>query len=259
MVMKKHSYILFLFFNISAFSQTAVDWTKTDCASISHTLYSYLDSEEVVIMEFAMGCSSCTDAATYLLNTKDKYAVSNPGKVNVFYMDYWPGNDCAVEIAPVTSIFAFDGVFEHCLPEKNYYFTSSSSPMPGIVVAAGSFHQVIYQNNSFADDDTLLIEQAITTFFATASVEENSLNFSTTISPNPSSGEFLLNFKNNGIQKTKISLYNLNGQLITEILNETLQTGESKIKMDLSRYPKGMYYINISNEKESVNKKIILL
>ncbi len=257
--MKKYIYILFLFFNLSIFSQTALDWTKTDCSSISHTLYSYLDSEEVVIMEFAMGCSSCTDAATYLLNTKDKYAVSNPGKVNVFYMDYWPGNDCAVEIAPVTSSYAFDGVFEHCLPEKNYYFTSSSSPMPGIVVAAGSLHQVIYQNNSFADDDTLLIEQAITTFFATASVEENSLSNSVIISPNPSNGDIIVNFKNKENLNTKISLYNLNGQLITEILNENLQSGDSKINLDLSRYPKGMYYIKISNEKESINKKIVLI
>lgn len=253
------SFIAAQMFSFSVYGQTALDWTKTDCASINHTLYTYLDSEEVVIMEFAMGCSSCTDAATYLLNTKDKYAVSNPGKVNVFYMDYWPGNDCAVEIAPVTSAYAFDGVFEHCLPEKNYYFTSSSSPMPGIVVAAGSFHQVIYQNNSFADDDTLLIEQAITAFFAIASVEENSLINSAIISPNPSNGEVVVNFKNKESQKTKISIYNLNGQLISEILNETIQSGNAKIKMDLSRYPKGMYYINISNEKESVNKKIILI
>lgn len=259
--MKKYFYIiiLFSFCNLSLFAQTALDWTKTDCSSISHTLYSYLDSEEVVIMEFAMGCSSCTDAATYLLNTKDKYAVSNPGKVNVFYMDYWPGNDCAVEIVPATSTYAFDGVFEHCLPEKNYYFTSTSSPMPGIVVAAGSFHQVIYQNNSFADDDTLLIEQAITAFFATASVEENSLANSTIVSPNPSNGEFTINVKSQESSKTKISLFNLNGQLITKLLNESIIKGDTKIKMDLSRYPKGMYYINISNEKESINKKIILI
>lgn len=257
--MIKYFHILFLFFNLSAISQTALDWTKTDCASINHTLYSYLDTEEVVIMEFSMGCSSCTDAATYLLRTKDKYAVSNPGKVNVFYMDYWPGNDCAVEIAPVTSAYAFDGVFEHCLTEKNYYFTSTSSPMPGIVVAAGSFHQIIYQNNSFADDDTLLIEQAITAFFATASVEENSLNSSVIISPNPSSGEFTVDFKNPVTQSIKISLFNVNGQLISELLNQNTQTGNTKIKMDLSRYPKGMYYINISNEQESVNRKIIII
>ena len=206
-----------------------------------------------------MGCSSCTDAATYLLSTKDKYAISNPGKVNVFYMDYWPGNDCAIEIAPVTSTYAFDGVFEHCLPEKNYYYTSSSSPMPGIVVAAWSFHQVIYQNNSFAPDDTLLIEQAITAFFATASVEENSLNSSLVISPNPSSGEFTVDFKNPETQNIKISLFNVNGQLISELLNETTQTGNTKIKMDLSRYSKGMYYINISDKKGSVNKKIIVI
>ena len=257
--MKKHIYILFLFCSLFGISQTASDWTKTDCASISHTLYSYLDVEEVVIMEFSMGCSSCTNAATYLLSTKDKYAISNPGKVNVFYMDYWPGNYCAVEIAPVTSAYAFDGAFEHCLPEKNYYFTSSSSPMPGIVVAAGSFHQVIYQNNSFAPDDTLLIEQAITAFFATASVEENSLNSSLVISPNPSSGEFTVDFRNPETQNIKISLFNVNGQLISELLNETTQTGNTKIKMDLSRYPKGMYYINISDKKGSVNKKIIII
>ena len=241
------------------FGQTAADWTKTDCSIADHTLYTYLDSEEVVIMEFAMGCSSCTDAATYLLNTKDKYAISNPGKVNVFYMDYWPGNDCAADIVPATSAFAFDGVFEHSLPEKDYYFTSTSSPMPGIVIAAGSFHQVIYQNNSFADDDTLLMEQAITTFFANVGINENSIASALFISPNPSNGEFTINFNIKENQETKISLFNTNGQLIAELLNTTIQKGDTKIKLDLSRYPKGMYYINISNEKESLNKKIIII
>lgn len=245
--------------NSSIYAQTAADWTKTDCASNTHTLFTYLNNEEVVIMEFAMGCGSCTDAATYLLNTKDKYAISNPGKVKVFYMDYWPGNDCLTDVTPVTSAYAFDGVFDHCLTEKDYYFTSTSSPMPGIAIAAGSLHQIIYQNNNFADDDTTAIELAITTFFATASIHENSLSNSVIVSPNPSNGLFQLNFENSKKQQTKVSLFNINGQLISELLNEELEAGNIQKSFDLNTLPKGMYYINISNPTVFINKKIIVL
>lgn len=250
----------FFFFSLTVCGQTtAIDWTKADCPGNNHNLYSYLNNEEVVIMEFAMGCSSCTNAATYLLNTKDKYAISNPGKVNVFYMDYWAGNDCVTNIIATTSPYAFDAVFEHCLYEKNDYFTSAGSPMPGIVIAAGSFHQIIYQENSFSLADTLLMEQAITTFFATAGVNENLISRSISISPNPSTGELLINFFNTETQKTKISLYNIKGQLISELFNEAFQTGEIQKKTDISSYPKGIYYINITNTKESINTKIIVL
>lgn len=250
--------VALLFFSKAIFGQTtAADWTKTDCASINHTLYNYLNNEEVVIMEFAMGCGSCTDAATYLLNSKDKYAISHPGKVHVFYMDYWPGNDCATAIIPTTSPYAFDATFDHCSTEKDYYFLGSS-PMPGIAIAAGSFHQIIYQSNNFAIDDTLLIEQAITDFFATASVNENENSNSLAISPNPSSGEITLHFNNAENQKTKILLFNIQGQLIAELFNEELQTGETLKKIDLSHLSQGIYYIRKINEKESINKKIII-
>lgn len=247
-----------LLFSKAIYSQTtAADWTKTDCASINHTLYNYLNNEEVVIMEFAMGCGSCTDAATYLLNTKDKYAVSHPGKVNIFYMDYWPGNDCSTAVIPTTSPYAFDATFDHCSTEKDYYFLGSS-PMPGIAIAAGSFHQIIYQSNNFAIDDTLLIEQAITSFFATASVNENEYSNSFVIAPNPSAGEILICFKNIEKLNTKILLFNIQGQLIAEILNEELEIGEIQKKIDLHNFPKGAYYISMINCNESINKKIIL-
>lgn len=259
----KKQFHFFLLFSITALASSAqtiaADWTKTDCSSNIHNLYTYLNNEEVVIMEFVMGCSSCTDAANYLLSTKDKYAISNPGKVHVFYMDYSPGNDCAADIIPVTTGYAFDGTFDHCAPEKDFYFTSTSSPMPGIVIAAGSFHQIIYQNNNFADNDTLLIEQAITAFFATAGIPENSINTSLQVFPNPSSEEIVIHFNCTEISDTKISLYNVNGQLISLLLNERLQVGEVQKKINLSTFPKGIYYINISNSKESVNKKIIVI
>ncbi len=259
----KKQFHFFLLFSITALASSAqtiaADWIKSDCSINNHTLYSYLDNEEVVIMEFAMGCGSCTNAATYLLNTKDKYAISNPGKVHVFYMDYWPGNDCAVEIAAATTGYAFDGVFDHCLPEKDFYFTSTSSPMPGIVIAAGSFHQVIYQNNSFTDDDTILIEQAITTFFANVGITENSINTTLQVFPNPTSEEIVINFNNTEISETKISLYNVNGQLISLLLSESLQVGEVQKRIDIRALPKGIYYVNIVNSQESINKKIIII
>ncbi|MCX6296166.1 MAG: T9SS type A sorting domain-containing protein [Bacteroidetes bacterium] len=246
-----------LFISLSNYAQTAVDWTKLDCSGISHNLYTYLNNEDVVIMEFAMGCSSCTNAGARLLSTKDKYAISNPGKVNVFYMDYWPGNTCATVVLPTTTPYAFDAVFDHSLAEKDNYF-ASSSPMPGIAIAAGSSHQIIYQVNSFVDADTTLIEQAITAFFATANIKENLFENTITLSPNPSTGDVIINFTNTETENINISLFNLNGQLIKGLFNEKVSVGDFKKIIDIRSYPKGLYYINISNSKYSIHKKIVV-
>lgn len=154
------------FFFISYFTvaqTTAQDWNKTDCSGGDHNLFSYLDNYEVVVIEFGMGCGSCSSAADYLINTlKTKYDASHPGKVKFFYMDYWAGNDCAGYVQPMLNGYAFDAGFENCQPELSYYMTGS--PMPAIVIAAGPMHSVIYEKNNFiAGSDTTNIRSEIDT------------------------------------------------------------------------------------------------
>lgn len=255
----KNSTLLFIstvFLSLAGFSQPAFDWTKTDCSSTSHTLFSYLDNEEVVIMEFVMGCSSCTDAATYLLQTRDKYAVSNPGKVQVFYMDYWTGNDCAADVIPAAAPYAFDAVFDHCQPELSAYMTGS--PMPAVIIAAGSNHQVIYQQNSFMPADTLAMETAITNFFATISVEENTLVDNVRLFPNPATGVVCLNFDNQKNGKFSASVYDLSGRKVKTLDLGDLIIGTHKIRLNTDELSRGSYVLSLTSERGTLNLKLLL-
>src|SRR5438477_1944903 len=72
----------------------AQNWSKTDCSGKSYTLFDYLDSNQVAIMEFSMGCTSCTDASKILQRIKYQFDISNPGKVKQFYLDYDANNTC---------------------------------------------------------------------------------------------------------------------------------------------------------------------
>lgn len=160
----------------------ASNWTLNDCSANSHTLFNYLDSQEVVVMEFGMGCASCTQAAGYLMNLKAAYDISHPGKVNWFYMDYW-GNNCT-DVNMTTAPYNFNAVFANCAAEETVYFPSVS-PMPGIVIAAGNFHTVIYSDYAWYNSDTALIKSTIDQFFTTVGLEGESSLDEVVLYPNP--------------------------------------------------------------------------
>lgn len=87
------------------------------------------------------------------------------------------------------------------------------------------------------------------------SVKENvSPNTKVVIYPNPSHGQFNMEFKNE-IKNIKIS--NMLGQMVYEENVEQSAAGTSK-NMDLSRFENGIYIINVSNNEGTSSYKIVL-
>lgn len=231
---------------------TAQDWTKTDCASASHNLFSYLDNFEVVVMEFGMGCSSCSTAANYLINTlRTKYDASHPGKVKFFYLDYWTGNTCPADVQPMLNGFNFHAGFDNCMAEKNYYMTGS--PMPAIVIAAGPAHTVIYEKNSFNQaNDTTNIRTAIDNALISMSVPCcNNQIVPLTVSPNPSNGVFVIE---SGFIISSVSVFDITGKEVY-----TSSYNSNKINIDLTgMVEKGIYFAEITiNGKKQVEKIVV--
>ncbi|NBC58901.1 MAG: T9SS type A sorting domain-containing protein [Bacteroidetes bacterium] len=94
------------------------------------------------------------------------------------------------------------------------------------------------------------IEICTTTF----SVEDNVLN-SFTISPNPNSGIFNLNF-NQPMRDSQVSIYDLQGRLI-ESLDIDANTSTQRVELQ-NQYQSGVYLVEVSNENgKSINKLII--
>lgn len=236
----------------------AQDWTMSDCSSNSHTLFNYLDNEEVVIMEFAMGCGSCTNAAGYILDIRDQYNAIYPGRVNAFYMDYWSGHTCSNVNAVVPS-YPFDAGFvgSGCVTQKNYYV--SGSPMPAIVIVAGSGHLVIYEKNNFAVGDTTNISNAIANFFNSVGindVEEN--KNSAVVFPNPSNGQVSLNIDWNQSENVAITVYDYVGKEVMAAKNYSVVSGKQQIDLNLPGISNGNYIVKIQSANEVLNLSLII-
>lgn len=243
--------------SISASAQTtAQDFTLTDCNSNSHTLFTYLDAEEVVVIEFGMGCSSCYTAATALMGMQTNYDSSQPGKVNFFYMDYWTGNTCASDVAPMMSANNFDAGFDNAGAQKSYYMTGS--PMPGIVIVAGSNHSVIYEKNSFASGDVATMTAAIDNFFATIGIEENKLteeNF--TLYPNPAENNVTLTTTlENSVTGVSIEVTDITGKVVAVLSDLTLSEGTNSINIPLNDLESGQYIVRIITSETVITKNI---
>jgi hypothetical protein len=236
--------LLFIVLFSNAQVTTSQDWTKTDCDGNSHTLFTYLNNNEVVVMMFEMGCSSCAAAGKVLENMKQVYDVSNPGKVHFFAMDYPVGETC---LANTNAFMAGNGLtypaFDHCLAEKNYY--TSTSPMPMIVVTAGLAHNIFYIKNSYSTtgSDSIDIYNAIG-LGITAGVDELNSITNMKVYPNPSESDPEISFYLNSDAKVKIDLVNVLGENVMTLVNEQKQKGNYKLEISAAALPKGVYFIS---------------
>lgn len=243
--------LAFTSFSLVKSQSVAADWTRTDCSGTSHTLFTYLDAEEVVVMEFSMGCSSCTIVGASLMDIKSKYEISHPGKVKWFYMDYWASNNCVTEVDPVTSMYAFDAGFEHCLIQKNYYY--SSSPMPAIVIVGGSNHLVLSSKVNYSPSDTTNIIATIDNFFATVGMNEiKNANSLATIYPNPSTGKINVSIDWKLNQNANLIVFDMLGNQVYAC-DYDLTIGKQEISLTLDNLNKGNYFLKIQSPEQTIS------
>lgn len=121
---------------------------------------------------------------------------------------------------------------------------------------ATSDHAIIKIVNVTDGGNNLYIDNINIGTSATVGVEEIALNADNVqVFPNPSHGIFQLAIKNFQTTKTKIEIYNVLGKRIG---NLQLAFDKKEMNIDLSSEPKGIYFVRISSENNSVSKKIII-
>jgi len=239
--------IYILGITIGSSQTTAVDWTLTDCSSTTHHLYEYLDSQEVVVMEFSHGCASCTQAASYLMDIKADYDVSHPGKVNWFFMDY-NGNDCST-VASSVSMYDFDAEFINCEAQKDDYYPSIF-PMPAIVIAAGNYHTVIFQNLTWLNSDTLEIRNALDHFFNTVSIEDQKAE-QAIVYPNPATEVLYFDVSTFNQQELKVNVYDMLGKKLNSF---GYRIQDNRLVLMVYYFPKGNYILEMGDSQKMVRK-----
>jgi len=85
------------------------------------------------------------------------------------------------------------------------------------------------------------------------------INFNSLIlSPNPTTGELNVSFDVNEFKPSSIEIYNVIGELITEISN-TNGLLKGHYNFDLSNQPNGAYFVKIKSDGGVVTKKVNII
>lgn len=79
---------------------------------------------------------------------------------------------------------------------------------------------------------------------APAGIEENELNSSLTIFPNPSNGQIFLNYNLSRAAQVNVEVYNTLGELVANT-SSSVPAGLQSKQMDLGNLDNGVYYLNI--------------
>lgn len=76
--------------------------------------------------------------------------------------------------------------------------------------------------------------------------------------PNPTNNFITITYNiNNNNAKVGIELYDLNGKKVDNIFNGVKNSGEHKLKYNLSRLPSGVYFVRFESDNSIVHEKLI--
>lgn len=123
----------------------------------------------------------------------------------------------------------------------DYTFLNNNSPI-NIIFSEGSTTTLAYHGNNPHDAQTLTR--------SALGVEDFSLN-ATQVSPNPSTGVFMINSKSN---LNNIDVYSQTGALVKSIKGNDSLINE----INLSDLSKGIYFLELKNDTDKSWKKIVI-
>lgn len=131
--------------------------------------------------------------------------------------------------------------------------------------AASTGNVTFYYAYNTADNDNTPTGDVIYKGSVTISPNLTSLNdlaakvSDLTVFPNPVSGEFSLSFNATETMDATAAMYNLNGDLVNTLLDETISEGFYTRTFNISNLPAGVYMVKISSGNASIVKKIFKL
>jgi hypothetical protein len=245
----KYFLIILLLLSFTFAKAQAPNWTKTDCNGKSRTLYNYLDSNQVVALVFGMGCSSCADAASFFSSLKTKCALSYPGKFKAFYMDFFAGHSCGVNLLSS----GLDADFDNCSGELAAY--TNAAPMTYVVVAAGSSHSIIYSVKKYIFDysDSVNIITAIDNYLSTVGIKEIPIGKNKiSVYPNPTQDKIVV--INETGENYSLVVSDANGKILAE--SNAVETKEKVLNFE--SYSIGEYLISIKYKSGKIESQKII-
>ena len=246
-----------MFFSLSCFAQTAVNFNCNDCAATNHDLFTELNAGKVIVITWVMPCNACIPVALTVSNTVLGYASSNPGIVKFYLTDDYADTPCnTITSWATTNAITTNAVFSNALVSMADYGGPGSS-MQKTVVLGGPNHTVYFNVNGTVSVGAL--QTAINTALL-LSVNENSNSLAAiNLFPNPVNGNAaVLNYSLTQNADVTIDIFNVLGSKVKSILVAKQTIGKHETELDFTGFNNGIYFVRLNNGGTAQTVKFIL-
>ena len=236
---------------ISMAQSPAMDFTMNDCNGNMHNLFSELDQNRVIILEFFMlNCTPCITAGHEVEPLYNQLNSQYNNHLSFYHFGYDDTYTCQ-QISDWVTTNGFNSTpFDSGAYQAAYY---GGFGMPTIVVVAGSNHGVIYSSVGYTLGDSSFIHTSVINYFAAHPTGinpiTNELEFGITISSEH--GVFHV-FSNAEI--TKVEVISIEGKIL-----KTFEGPDSNSEISFAGLANGLYIIKAYHHDIFSTKKAMLI
>lgn len=245
---------LLLSTNLSFGQTTATDFTANDCSGVSHHLFAELDAGSIIVVSFVMPCIGCIIPSQETQSVVESYTASHPGKVAMYLAD----DDGASTCATINSWRNANGL--HIMPtfsDPAFVMSQYGGPaMPKIVVLGGTDHHIYYIEDNNVNTDSLknAIDRALGLPVGLKPVE-NKARFD--VFPNPASAHTTVSYSCAEAGTIDVQLIDAKGRIVKDT-HPKMHRGDNSISIDLSDVAHGAYFIRVTDDAGTTEKKLIV-
>lgn len=135
-------------------------------------------------------------------------------------------------------------------PSNSYSWSTGESTAQITVNQAGTYSVTTVDFLGCESDTSIEI-----VYESCLGIDEKSVNSSFQLSPNPTNGKFSITEVSDNLGSYKVEIINLLGQ---KVYTKTGNSNQTALQVDLSHLRNGVYFVEISNGKDKLQKKLIL-
>ena len=130
--------------------------------------------------------------------------------------------------------------------------TEYSYDLSAFTNEASIIFRFVFHSDQSVTEEGVIVDNLVVTGNVLSVDEFNTQNFS--VFPNPSKGIF--NIKTKNINTFNFSIYDVTGKRI--IQKQNVKPVDNLYQININEYSTGVYFLNISNEKNKITKKLII-
>ena len=143
--------------------------------------------------------------------------------------------------------------------------TNGTYPM-GYVVTVNSGDMLGYINTDDEDSDLVGVDTSfnhmVEVVGGTANIDENGLPTRYWLSqnyPNPFNPETTIDFQTDADSHVNISVFDINGNLVQELVNESIESGSHQVKFSGHSIPSGIYFYKMTTKEFADIRKMTFI